>query len=207
VWHDGGMDEVLPGIVHWSVVHPNTGMPAHSHFLLETHTLLDPMVPAEGLGWFDRLGDPERVLLTNRHHLRDAERFADAYDCPILCHPEGFHEFVGGPVVEALEPGDEPAPGVRVQEVGVICPDEVALHIAEGPGALAVADGVGRRNDGSLGFFSDSLLGDDPEAVKAGLRAAYRRLCHELEFEVLLLAHGDPLPSGGRAALAAFASD
>jgi hypothetical protein len=186
------MDEVLPGIVHWSVVHPNTGLPAHSHYLLETHTLLDPMVPAEGLGWF--------------HHLRDSERFADAYDCPILCHPEGFHEFVGGPVVEALEPGDEPAPGVRVQEVGVICPDEVALHIAEGPGALAVADGVGRRDDGSLGFFPDWLLGDDPEAVKAGLRAAYGRLCDELEFDVLLLAHGAPITSGGRDALAAFAA-
>jgi hypothetical protein len=182
VWHDARMDEVLPGIVHWSVVHPNTGMPAHSHYLVETHTVLDPMVPAEGLGWFERLGDPERVVLTNRHHLRDAERFADAYGCPILVHPEGFHEFVGGPVVEPLEPGDEPAPGVRVREVGAICPDEVALHIAEGPGAL----------------------GDDPEAVKSGLRAAYRRLCDELEFDVLLLAHGDPIPSGGRAALAAF---
>lgn len=199
------MEEVAPGIVHWAVVHPNTGIPAHSHYLTATHTLLDPMVPPEGLGWFDRLGDPERILLTNRHHLRDAERFADAYGCPILCHPEGLHEFVGGPDVEPMEPGDEPAPGVRVQEVGAICPDEVALHIAEGLGALAVADGVLRRGDGTLGYFSDGLLGDDPEEVKAGLRAAYRRLCDELSFDILLLAHGDPIASGGRSVLAAFA--
>jgi hypothetical protein len=199
------MEEVLPGIVHWWAIHPSTGIPAHSHYLVETGTLIDPMVPAEGMGWFDRLGAPQRVLLTNRHHLRDSRRFVDAYECPILCHPEGLHEFSGGPAVDPLEPGSEPAPGIRVHEVGVLCPDEAALHIAQGPGALSVADGVLRLDDGSLGFFEDSLLGDDPEAVKAGLRVAYGRLADELDFDVLLFAHGDPL-RGGRAALAAFAA-
>src|SRR3954468_4722204 len=142
------MEEDVDGIVHWSVVHPNTGMPAHSHYLTDPGTLLAPMVPPEGLGWFDRLGTPQRVLLTNRHHLRDAERFADTYEVPIMCHPDGLHEFAGGPEVEPMAPGDEPAAGVRVEEVGVICPDEIALHIAEGPGALSVADGVRRLEDG-----------------------------------------------------------
>ena len=199
------MEEVLPGIVHWSVIHPNTGIPAHSHYLVETGTLVDPMVPPEGMGWFDRLGAPQRILLPNRHHLRDSERLAEIHECPILCHPDGLHESAGGPAVEPLEPGSEPAPGVRVLEGGVLCPDEAALHIAEGPGALSVADGVRRLRDGSLGFFADDLLGDDPEAVKAGLRSRYGRLAEELEFDVLLFAHGDPLP-GGRAALAAFAA-
>jgi hypothetical protein len=201
------MEEVLPGIVHWSALHPGTGQPAHSHYLIDTGTLIDPILPEEGLGWFDRLGEPQRILLTNRHHLRDAERFVTAYDCPILCHAEGLHEFAGGPEVEPFEPGDEPAPGVRVCAVGAICPDEAALHVDDGPGALAVADGVRRRSDGSLAFFPDDLLGDEPEAVRAGLRAAYRRLLDELEFDVLLFAHGAPLAGGGRAALAAFAEE
>jgi hypothetical protein len=200
------MDEVVTGIVHWSAIHPNTGEPAHSHFLMATHTLVDPMVPKEGMGWFDRLGDPERILLTNRHHLRDSEQFVDVYGCPILCHEDGLHEFAGGPDVEGFAPGDEPAPGVRVCEVGVITPEEVALHVAAGHDALMVADGVRRTRSGALGFFPDHLLGDDPEAVKAGLRAAYRRLLDELDFDVLLLAHGAPLASGGRAALARFAA-
>jgi len=201
-----GMEEILPGVVHWAVRHPHTGMPAHSHFLLDTRTLVDPMVPEEGLGWFDRLGEPERILLTNRHHLRDAQRFVEAYECPILCHEDGLHEFADGPDVAPLLPGDEPAPGVTVCEVGVICPDEVALHVMGGPGSLAVADGVRRRgDDGELGFFPDHLLGDDPEAVKAGLRAAFGRLADELEFDVLLFAHGTPIASGGRSVLRAFA--
>jgi hypothetical protein len=202
----GGMDEVVTGIVHWSAIHPNTGAPAHSHYLMATHTLVDPMVPKEGMGWFDRLGDPQRILLTNRHHLRESERFVEAYECPILCHEDGLHEFLDGPRVEPFALGDEPAPGVRVCAVGAITPEEVALHVATGPGALLVADGVRRTPGGALGFFPDHLLGDDPEAVKAGLRAAYRRLLDELDFDVLLFAHGAPLASGGRAALAGFAA-
>ncbi len=93
-----------------------------------------------------------------------------------------------------------------MQEVGAICPDECALHIAAGPGVLACADGVVRWREGDpLGFVPDGLLGDDPEAVKDGLRAAYARIADELEFDALLLAHGGPVPTGGREALAAFA--
>ena len=93
-----------------------------------------------------------------------------------------------------------------MQEVGAICPDECALHIVAAPGTLACADGVVRWHEGDpLGFVPDDLLGDDPEDVKAGLRAAYARIAGELEFEALLLAHGGPIASGGREALATFA--
>ena len=45
---------------------------------------------------------------------------------------------------------------------------------------------------------------DDPARTKAALRDAYRRIA-ELDFDALLLAHGDPIVSGGREALADFA--
>ena len=47
---------------------------------------------------------------------------------------------------------------------------------------------------------------DEPERTKAGLRSAYLRLL-ELDFDLLLLAHGEPLTSGGHRALRAFVSD
>lgn len=87
-------------------------------------------------------------------------------------------------------------------EVGAICPDETALYVPAHR-ALACADGVVRwpgRNE--LGFVPDELM-DDPEKTKAGLRAAYRRLL-ELDFD-LLLAHGDPVLTGGKEALRTFA--
>ncbi len=108
--------------------------------------------------------------------------------------------------MRGFRPGDELAPGVVAQQVGVLCPDESAIHIAHGPGALAVADGVIRaHDDGGLGFVPDHLLGDDPQAVKSGLAQAYLRLAEELEFETLLLAHGAPVVGTGREALRAFA--
>jgi hypothetical protein len=51
-----------------------------------------------------------------------------------------------------------------------------------------------------LGFFSDSLLGHDPDLVKSGLRDAYARLL-DRRFDTLLFAHGDPIPDGGKDAL------
>jgi hypothetical protein len=52
----------------------------------------------------------------------------------------------------------------------------------------------------------DFLIGDDPEGVKAALRAAFARLAEADDFEALLFAHGAPWPSGGRAALRDFAA-
>jgi hypothetical protein len=199
------MDEIIPGVIHWSAIHPNHGLRVHSAFLLDGGTLIDPLAPEEGLGWFED-HPPQRALLTNRHHLRSAEEFAAAFGCAILAHPAGFHEFAGGPDVQPMLPGDAPAPGVTVLEVGAITPEEVALHIDAGPGAIALADCLQRDGDGGLSFVPDGLLGDDPEAVKRGLRAALGRIVEEQEFDALLMAHGAPRASGGRAELEAFLS-
>ena len=56
-----------------------------------------------------------------------------------------------------------------------------------------------------LRFFSDDLLGDDPETVKDGLRAGLRRLL-ERDFRHVLFAHGDPIVGDGRERLERFAS-
>jgi glyoxylase-like metal-dependent hydrolase (beta-lactamase superfamily II) len=86
-----------------------------------------------------------------------------------------------------------------------ISPDDTTLHIAHGGGALAFADGLVRPPGGPLGFVSDSLIGDDPEAVKEALLAAYRGLLErDIEFDTLLFAHGEPLVGGGRKALKDF---
>jgi hypothetical protein len=201
------MDEPVPGVWHWVAVHPNIKKPVHSHYAVAARTLFDPLVPDEGLEMFEEHGPPERVVLSNRHHLRHAERFADAFGCTLHCNRTGLHEFEGGPRVEGFDPGDEVAPGVVARAVGAICPDDTALHIAAGPGALLFADGLvrGYADADDLSFVPDFLIGDDPEAVKAELRAALARLAEADDFDALLFAHGTPWPSGGRAALREFA--
>jgi hypothetical protein len=53
-----------------------------------------------------------------------------------------------------------------------------------------------------LTFVPDSLM-DDPPQTRAALADAYRGLL-DLDFDLLLLAHGAPVESGARAELAAF---
>jgi hypothetical protein len=194
------MEEIQPGVLHWTAFRDTIGADVHSYFHVPSGTLLDPMEPPEGI---DAIPRPERIVLTNRHHYRDSDRF----DCPVLCHEAGLHEFEGGPEIHGFRFGDELAPGVTAHEVAVLTPEETAVHLAgDGGGALAFADAVVRRGSGRLAFVSDPLLGDDPAAIKDGLRAAFRRLCDDLEFDSLLMAHGTPITSGGRSALRTFAA-
>ena len=198
------MDEIVPGVFHWSAFHDGIGEDVHSYFAAGARALIDPMQPAEGLGWFEGDRRPDVILLSNRHHYRHSDRFVEAFGCEVMCHEAGLHEFAGGPEVRGFSPGEEVAPGIVARGVGAICPDEAALHLVDA-GALSVADGVIGR-DGRLEFVPDYLLGDDPEEVKRGLREAYTGIAGDYEFDALLMAHGPPIATGGRQRLREFAA-
>src|SRR3954447_10433606 len=122
------IDEVIPGVHHWTQVHPNIQTRVHSHYAEGSGTVFDPLVPDEGIEWFD--GRPvERVVLSNRHHLRHAERFAERFDCPILASEPGLHEFAAGPDVQGFAFGARLAGDVMALEMAAICPDHTALLI------------------------------------------------------------------------------
>jgi glyoxylase-like metal-dependent hydrolase (beta-lactamase superfamily II) len=195
------MKEIKSGLWHWKAVHPRLGIEVSSYYVASSGTLIDPMLPAEGIEWFRDHGEPRRIVLTNRHHYRQSDDFRKAFACPVLCHEAGLHEFEAGPKVDGFRFGDQLAPGIVALEVGAICPEETALHIDLGDGLLAFADGLVHR--GELGFVPDSLLGDDPDAVKRGLRDSLRALL-DRDFDGLLFAHGDPVPRGGKRALKDF---
>jgi hypothetical protein len=195
------MEEILPGVRHWTATHPKIGIEVSSHWVPGAGALIDPLLPpGEGVAAF-REQPPDRVLLSNRHHLRDSEQIVAELGCRIECSRPGMHEFGDGPAVEAFDFGDEVAPGIEALEVGAICPDETALLLRDA-GALVIADGIIRYSD-ELQFVPDSLLGDDPEGVKRGLRGAYSRLL-DRDFDNLLFAHGTPLIGGGKEALRGF---
>jgi glyoxylase-like metal-dependent hydrolase (beta-lactamase superfamily II) len=196
------MREILPGIHHWTTIHPSIRQPVSSYYVEPAQLLIDPLVPREGLAWFERR-PPQQVVLTNRLHYRQSDRFVDAFDCIVRCSEPGLHRFENGPEVEGFAFGEELASGVTALEVGAICPDEAALHIAIGKGAIAFADGVIRPGGGSLAFVPDFLMGEDAKAVKAGLLDSLRDLL-ERPFDSLLFAHGEPLVDGGKRALRDF---
>lgn len=198
------MQEVVPGIYHWSAFHEHIGQDAHSYYAVAPRALIDPMPPpGEGLEWLRDEPRPERIVMSQRHHWRACERFAEQFGIPILCQADGAAQLEEGREVQTFAFGEQPAPGVVAHAVWSGWPGETALHIPAS-GALALADAVVRDDDGALAFVPDSLLGDDADAARHGLSEGLARLARELEFDTLLLAHGEPRARGGRDELIAF---
>jgi hypothetical protein len=194
------MREILPGVHHWTTEHPNIGQEVSSYYLTESATLLDPMVPEEGLSAFEALPRPERVVLSCRHHDRDHAEFVREFHCSFLVNENGVGEYEGEDVVP-FAIGDDPAPGVTAIANGPIAPDDTVLLIGVERGALAFADSL--TNAEGLAFMPDGLLGDDPDQVRRDITAALRGLLDQ-RFDHLLFAHGDPIVGGGHEALRRF---
>jgi hypothetical protein len=196
------MEAITPDLWYWRARHEHIGARVSSYYLLDERVLIDPMIPAEGLDWFEQRGAPEHVVLSNRHHDRDSWQLREAFGCTVHCIRNGVYELEGRGPVAVFDFGDELPGGIVVHEVDAICPDETALHIPRHR-ALVCADGVVRWRPGDeLSFVPDFLM-DDPEETKRGLREAYSGLLG-LDFDRLLLAHGEPVVGNAKGALAEF---
>jgi hypothetical protein len=192
--------EIVPGIFHWTALHEPIRAPVSSYYVQPAGVVLDPKVPDEGL---DALpGRPQQVVLSSGHHLRDGQRFAEAFDIPIRASSAAAAHIGDAAAIEPFDDGDEVAPGVTAIDVGALSEAEGALHVAVGEGAIAFGDALNRYGE-ALSFLPDGLLGDDPQRVKEALRQALKGLLTR-DFDHLLFAHGDPLVGGGKSALRDF---
>ncbi|WNM62500.1 hypothetical protein [Candidatus Nitrospira neomarina] len=200
------MDELLPGIFHWRVVHPDIQIEVDSYYVscLNPTFLIDPLVPQEGTDWFRERPAPQHIYLTNRLHDRHCRQFIKNFGVMVWCHEAGLQEFTDGNLaVTAFRFGDELPGGVRALKIGILCPEETALLLPSAGGVLSIGDAI-INEDGELGFVPDTLIGDNPSAVKRGLKAAFLRICQEETFDHLLFAHGNPIIGGGKDTLRTF---
>ena len=194
------MQELLPGLFHWHAVHPSHGLEVSCHFAAGSGTVFDPLLPEEGIEWFDD-HRARRIVLSTRHHLRHSERIAERCGCPILAHESGLHGFEDGPSVEGFAFGERIADDVTALTMDAISPDDTVLRIDVAEGALLFADSL--INHDEIGFVPDRLIGDDPETVKTKIVERSSALLGE-DFDHLLFAHGDPVIGDGEAQLRAF---
>jgi hypothetical protein len=189
------VEEIAPGLWHWTARRESIDSEVSSYYLAEERVAVDPMLPPERPEWFR----PEHAILTCRHHSRDAWTLG----CTPWVVEQGAHELEGRGEFRTFAWGDELPGGIVACEVDALSPDETAFHIPAHR-ALAIGDGVVRwPGVEGLTFVPDFLM-DDPEQTREGLRAAYRRLLDELEFDHLLLAHGAPVVGGAKEELRAL---
>jgi len=201
------MEEILPGVFHWTTFHGGIGDWVHSYLITATdpQILIDPRAPKEGLKIIARVGRPRVILLTNRLHYRHSGRFARAFGAKIFAHRAGRHAF--GPrrhKVHLFEHGIQLPGGVLALKVGAICPEETAFYFKLHGGIISLADALIRVRN-RLQFVPDELMGEDPERVKRGLGQALGQLL-SLPFNHILLAHGDPILRKGKKELRNFLS-
>ena len=186
------MQELLPGVLHWTQKHPNHGMEVSSYLLVDERVALNPLVPPEGL---EALGDAtvEAVVLTGRHHLRGSAAFVEAFGATVLAPAPGLDDMeADGLDVQGYADGDVLPGGLVARGVGELSPDEFAV-LSERVRAVAPCDGVMRVGDGELGVPPTELLGEDPDDVQARIVASWARLLDAWDFDHLLLPHGDPI--------------
>ena len=89
------MQEISPGLWHWTARHEHIPSAVSSYYLTGPRVVLDPMIPGEGLGWFEQHGAPEHAVLSNRHHDRQAWRLQDAFGATVHCIENGINELEG----------------------------------------------------------------------------------------------------------------
>jgi hypothetical protein len=192
------MQELTPGIRHWTAVHPNIGWVVSSYWLPGLKVLLDP------LGVPEEVEDIDEIVLSNRHHKRSAFEARERFDAVLRVPRLGMGDFADDDPVEPYDFGEQLAGGaITPHQVTELWPDDGALHIPS-LDALAIADTVLNEDD-RLQFMPDGCF-DDLAAEQSSIREGLARLAEELEFTHLLLAHGDPLVGDGREKLLKFVS-
>jgi glyoxylase-like metal-dependent hydrolase (beta-lactamase superfamily II) len=197
-WYRHGMRELVPGILTWPSFSARFGYDFNGFLVrrADGNLVIDPVEPTDDdLATLVREG-VARIVLTNRNHYRDAARVAAATGARVAVHPADadFVREKGVTVHDALAHGDRVGPFVVVPAAGK-SPGEVALHWAE-KRLLLVGDACVGTPPGGLSLLPPAVIDDAAE-----LRRSLGRIAAELDFDTLLVADGESILRGARAAL------
>ena len=193
------MREIVPGILTWPAYSDRFGYDFNG-FLVprpDGDTLVvDPVEPtADDLAAI-AAARPTRIVLTNRNHFRAAARVREHTGARVAVHPADadFVRAKGVPVDDLLAHGDRVGPFVVVPAAGK-SPGEIALHWPD-KRILLVGDACVGTPPRGLSLLPPAVI-DAPDE----LRHSLRRIADELDFDTLLVADGESILRGGRAAL------
>ena len=181
----------------------------------EGTVLFDPLAPPEGEDgrrfWealdrdVARVGRSVIILLGNHYHVREAGSFLERYGGrpgAELWASEAAIPLLEVKVTGAFDEGASLTGGVKAYRIeGLDCPGETVFHIASRR-ALVCADALIGVGGGRLRVPPKHWAADTPEgkrAYRTRFRESLRRLA-DLDFDLVLVSHGEPAYQGGRAA-------
>lgn len=188
------MLEFVPGVLTWAWLSEPHGYNFNGTLVLHErgNLCVDPVEPGEEV--LDRLAKEGviRILVTNRNHIRAANRVRERTGARLAIHPADapYAREQGARVDEELEVGQRVGPFTVVGVPGK-SPGEVAFHDPARQ-LLIVGDAVIGNPPGRLSLLRERVMDDPPR-----LHTSVRRLL-ELDFDALLVGDGVPIQTGGR---------
>lgn len=203
------MRELLPGIFTWGSTYAERPWDLNGYALrLEHETMLvDPPAPAAA-EWsaFEALKPITKIILTNRDHVRDAERFRARYKARLVAGAAEVAQLAPVLIDETVREGDQIGDVLRVIDLPGKSPGEIGLYLD--PAQHPVS-----RASGGIVLLGDALIGHPPGALGlipaeklddgAQLKKSLRKLL-DYDFEVLLLCDGQPLLADGKLKVGKF---
>ncbi len=180
------MDTILGDILAWSRFSEPHGYNFNGLLIPDAagNLCLDPVEPAVHV--LDELGrrGVSRILITNRNHVRAANRVRERTGARTYIHPEdaAYAKEQGAVLDGELRIGETIGP-LEVVGVSGKSPGEVAFHWPQRK-ILIVGDAVIGNPPGRLSLLGERVMDDPPR-----LRASVRRLL-ELDFDTVLVGDG-----------------
>jgi len=188
------METILGDVLTWSWFSEPHGYNFNGLLIPvpEGNICIDPVEPNdEVLNELARRG-VSRILLTNRNHLRAANRIRERTGARSYIHPEdAAHAKSQGGVLDGEIHSSETIGGLKVIGVSGKSPGEVAL-LWPARNALIVGDAVVGNPPGKLSLLPDRVM-DDP----ARLRRSVEQLL-ALDFDTILVGDGVSIVGGAK---------
>jgi glyoxylase-like metal-dependent hydrolase (beta-lactamase superfamily II) len=188
------METVLGDILMWSWFSAPHGYNFNGHLVPHPsgNICIDPVDPGEAvLEELVRRG-VSRIVLTNRNHVRAANRVRERTGARVLIHPaDAPHARSQGAILDGeLRPGEKIGP-LSVIDASGKSPGEVALYWPERK-ILFAGDAVIGNPPGRLSLLRPQVI-DDMDR----LRRSVTRLL-ELDFDTLLVGDGASILHGAK---------
>ena len=196
------MKKILPGVWTWSVFNHERGINFNGHMVANEDgcVLIDPPpMTDQDLDQAATKGPPSAILITNRHHTRDAMTPAGRFKARVLMHELDATAIPATVRLGGVFRGGDTLPGglLVITLMAQKSPGETALLLPKA-NAIILGDALIGNPPGRF-----NLLPADKFADVASARDGLRRLL-DFPFDAVLVGDGQSILTGGREAVSAF---
>ena len=193
------MKEILPGVWSWSVFNHERGINFNGHMVVNQDgcVLIDPPpMTDQDLDQAGSMGPPTAIVVTNRHHTRDAMTPAGRYQARVIMHELDATLIPAAVRLGGVFRGGDTLPGglLVITLIAQKSPGEAALLLPRA-NAIILGDALIGNPPGRL-----NLLPADKFADVERAREGLKRLL-DFPFDAVLVGDGQSIPAGGREAV------